>query len=195
MAHGWADDDRRREYQREWQRANRERVNAKVRAHRAANREVYLERDAQYREANRDKIRAYYQANRPKIRAAQRKYAKANRGRLSATQRLKTHGVDDAAWAAMWQRQDGCCYLCGREMDPAEAVIEHWHGCGLHPEKHSCPSCRRGLAHSGCNTVVGLAADDPDLLRVIADRLEEANASVRLRQASAPVQLTIDDTA
>lgn len=86
------------------------------------------------------------------------------------------HGVR----AVMWREQDGCCYLCGRELGPHRmAVIEHDHRCC--PPNKSCAVCRRGLACYPCNSIIGLAADDPDLLETIARNLRPALAAVTER--------------
>jgi hypothetical protein len=65
-------------------------------------------------------------------------------------------------------------------------AIDHYHGCC--PPKRSCDLCRRGLACSKCNSLIGLAGDDPDRLRRIADALEVANARVKARIAERSIQ-------
>lgn len=80
---------------------------------------------------------------------------------------------------ALWTEQDGLCYLCEEPM-PVEnsriIVIEHDHRCC--PPLRSCWRCRRGLAHMRCNTAIGLADDDPALLRRIAANLERAQRRI-----------------
>lgn len=66
--------------------------------------------------------------------------------------------VDDLD--AMWDRQDGCCALCG---DPViDWVIDHCHTSGK----------VRGILHHKCNVILGMAQDDPALLRRAAEYLE-----------------------
>jgi hypothetical protein len=93
----------------------------------------------------------------------------------------------------MWQAQNGCCYLCGEELDPkTEAVhLDHDHSCC--PPIRSCRTCRRGLTHRRCNVAIGLAGDDPARLRRMADALEAAQLAFRQRQATsgAGEQLTL----
>jgi hypothetical protein len=74
----------------------------------------------------------------------------------------------------MWAEQDGCCYLCDDELTPKTTAVDHDHSCC--PAGKSCRACRRGLACHACNTLIGLARDDPARLRQIADRL----AAVRI---------------
>jgi hypothetical protein len=108
-----------------------------------------------------------------------------------------THGLDRTGWAAIWEDQDGCCYLCGGELDPAarngqaRAVIDHAHGhCG---RVKSCPACRRGLACDRCNRIIGTVGDDPDLLLRIAANLAAANAAAAARIAAMPPQILLFD--
>ena len=211
---------RKREYNRRYREANREQLREKNREYREANRDEINERHrqrydprqsaARYR-ANRGKIseqqRAYYQANRQERLEAVKAYTEANQGKVreykrryyrasGAKVRQKVledkHGPNIAAdWAVMWEAQQGRCYLCGRDMDPDDAHVEHWHGCAAHGPKKSCRLCRRGLAHQPCNLVVGHGADDPSLLRIIADNLERANADIAARQAVMPQHIPL----
>jgi hypothetical protein len=212
---------RRLERQRQYREANRELLREKNRQYREANRDEINERHrqrydpqqsaARYR-ANRGKIseqqRAYYQANRqerlaavksyadtrrPEIQEYKRKYYQASGAKVRQNVLEDRHGRGIAAdWAAMWEAQQGRCYLCERDMDPDDAHVEHWHGCGAaHDPKKSCRLCRRGLAHQNCNIIVGQAADDPSLLRIIADNLERANADIAARQAVIPQHITL----
>ena len=79
-------------------------------------------------------------------------------------------------WAQTWQAQNGCCYLCGDELSgkPRECHTDHDHSCC--PKDRSCPRCRRGIACSRCNQIIGLAFEDPARLRRIADSLERLPA-------------------
>lgn len=157
----------RREYAAAWYAANREKVRAQQAAYRAANREQRRVHNIAYRAANREKLRDY-----------QRAWYTA-----------KAHGLSPGDWAAMWAAQDGRCYLCGRGMDKEKAYVEHDHSCC--GEDRSCRICRRGLACPDCNTSIGLAGDDPDRLRRMADALKAANAGVSERKAAAGEPVTL----
>jgi hypothetical protein len=202
---------------REWWAANRDRVSAEKRERYATDpvyRQEMNDRNNAYREGNpqqaREYHRAYYEANGERVRAHVREYAAANREKISEDQARRyaanpdrwwasgikrRHGIDAAGWARMWQKQDGLCYLCGRELDAEntrKTHVEHWHGCVAHDPEFSCDACRRGLACNGCNLILGIIQDDPDRLRAIADKLEEANRSVQERQLKAPQQLMLE---
>ena len=60
----------------------------------------------------------------------------------------------------------------------------------LRPEV-PCPSCRRGLAHIRCNTLLGMAGDDPARLRRIAANLAKAKRRIRPLLPAQPVLFTM----
>jgi hypothetical protein len=195
--------DKKREYQRRYYQENRSEIRDRERQRYLANRERVLAEARQRYAADpaiRKRVRDYQAAHRPQIRDYLREY---NRKRRSANpERAKEenrrinlrrrHGLSDAIWAAMWEAQQGRCYLCTRDMDPDDAHVEHWHGCGGgHDPENSCAACRRGLACQGCNHIIGLAGDDPDRLVLIATHLRAANADIAARQAVMPQHITL----
>lgn len=171
----------RRQYNREWLEANRERA-------RARNRKRYAADGRRQREYARE----YYAENREKIAAQRKLRRKPDDPRASRRQHLKlAHGLDEAAWQAIWDVQGGCCYLCGDALDSVTTHVEHYHGCAAHSPKRSCSFCRRGLACQACNLIIGRTGDEPALPRIIADNLERANADVAARQAVMPQHITL----
>jgi Recombination endonuclease VII len=81
--------------------------------------------------------------------------------------RAKTlkYGID---FNALWQKQQGLCALCGnlmlpRGVGPTSVVVDHDHGCC--PGLRSCGECVRGLIHKRCNMVIGVATDNPEILK------------------------------
>ena len=186
MANGTSGDaERKREYQRNWRRQNPD----KMREYR----ERYSERIRERREQNRGKQKEYdrrsYVKNGERIRARARE---AN-ARLSPDERwarhLKTrHGMSPAQWHAMFEEQDGKCYLCMRPLpvNRSKIDVDHDHGhCG---DNGSCSLCWRGLACHDCNTAIGFFGDSPERLRVAAGNLERAQAVTGDRVASALFQ-------
>lgn len=142
------------------------------------------------REKAREANRRHYRKHRARILEERRQYRQDNRASVSAYTRKHSHGSECDAWfEQQWVAQDGSCYLCGREMAPKDARIDHDHTCC--PVTRSCSFCRRGLACQLCNTLIGMAHDDPQLLRAIADRFEPVLKSTRLRIASKPTQLEL----
>lgn len=194
----WADANRSKisEQNRRYREANTEKIREQRVGHYQANRGKRRERDRQYYAENRDdvlvRVKRYADANRPQIQEYKHRYYQVSGAKVRQKVLEGSHGRDIAAdWAVMWEAQQGRCYLCERDMDPDDAHVEHWHGCAAHGPKKSCRYCRRGLAHQNCNLVVGHAADDPSLLRIIADNLERANADIAARQAVMPQHITL----
>ena len=151
------------------------------------------------REQEKLRSRARRQADPDGMRAYQRRWNDANRARLREQQRRRydpakerqrharrTHGLRPEDWLALWDSQQGRCYLCGEPLpDDHRTVLDHDHRCC--PRNRSCPRCQRGLVHDWCNRLIGLAEDDPAKLHLIADRLEKAQE--RLGDLAAPLTL------
>jgi hypothetical protein len=138
----------------------------------------------------------YYMRNRERSIAAAREYnlqhpeqaREARRRWQDAHPFSRRHGMQPADWVAMFEAQHGQCYLCGDQLsaDRRKTHIDHDHSCC--PSAESCGYCRRGLACNNCNTLIGMASDDPDRLRRIADNLEATLALVRERIKDKPIQ-------
>jgi hypothetical protein len=175
----------------------------------SADPEQRRERDRRYREANREKIRErnrrYERANREKIRDRHRRWREANPEKVRESNHRgpkrdrnyhlrSSHGLYPEDWEALRAAQDGLCYLCGDPLpdDPAKVATDHDHRCSCGP-KSSCRACRRGLAHPECNTIIGMAGDDPARLRRIAANL--AQAQRRIGRLPRPLTLfDLEDT-
>lgn len=146
------------------------------------------------RDAARQASRRHYQKHRARLLEERRRYRQENRAKVRAYTRKHSHGTECDQWfEKQWLKQDGRCYLCAREINPEDARIDHDHACC--PPARSCSYCRRGLACQLCNTLVGMAHDDPKLLRKIADRFEPVLNETRERMASKPVQLELPGAA
>jgi Recombination endonuclease VII len=189
------DPEARREYRRQYYLANRERIKADrkarydadpekaraaARAWYQANRERAGEKAKQWQSANPGKVDAALRRHRqtPKFRETRKRYQRGPVHRKN--QRVWVHGPDvEAHFAAMWDAQDGCCYLCRAELTRDLARIDHDHTCC--PRGRSCSACRRGLACDRCNTLIGQVGDDPALLRLIAGNLERVLVPTRER--------------
>lgn len=193
-------DEQRRAYAREWARkkratdpAYRARDRARSAASYAANREERLRKAREYYAANSDKVLAGNQESRTRNRAQRNatdgKWRVANRTEIRANFAQWTHGLRPDDWAAMWQAQDGRCYLCGDALVKGKVHVDHDHShCAAN---RSCRICQRGLACHNCNCSIGFARDDAARLRRMADALEAAQMAVDQRRAAAGEQLTL----
>ncbi len=102
------------------------------------------------------------------------------------------HGMRPEQWFVMWDQQAGRCYLCEQELpdDRSKVAIDHDHShCG---KKRSCPHCRRGLAHSVCNMLLGMFGEDVALMRrtfaSFVANFERTQAQAQALMAVAPIQ-------
>jgi recombination endonuclease VII len=133
---------------------------------------------AENREDYRVKRAAYRDANREQIQVSGRVYSRKSRTRFAPGG--YRHRMLKEEWDRRWKEQNGKCYLCGDDLDDADKIgTDHDHRC-CGPDK-SCEVCRRGIACIECNSLIGLAKDDPDRLRRAADALEFAQAGVDAR--------------
>jgi Recombination endonuclease VII len=117
-----------------------------------------------------------------------RLWREANPDAVWAHSLKANHGIRPEQWHAMWVEQDGKCYLCERSLpdDRAKVAVDHDHQhC---PQNRSCRYCRRGLAHHGCNTAIGLVGEDSALLRLIADNLDRAKVLMAESMTAVPIQ-------
>lgn len=170
-----ADPEKFRAYQRAWYARHREQVLQRIQQNHRDNPELYRER---VREDARRRKRADPQGESDRFRRMKM---------------ARLHGMKPEDWAALWDAQGGRCYLCGCDLSalPSSQVhVEHDHRCC--PRETSCGYCRRGLACMRCNTIIGLARDDPVLLRTIASNLEPAIALTDQRLHTRPEQLTLE---
>lgn len=166
------------ENRRIWRAANPEKIKADRKTYYEANKELIRTKQAAYYEANGElltEIRANWRrANPDKIREDRSNYHLRS-----------VHGMSRAEWQAMWDAQDGCCYLCGDPLidgNRRKVHVDHDHSCC--GPKRSCSRCRRGLACYRCNAVVGMSQDDPERLMRIAANLARVQTEALGHQAA-----------
>lgn len=179
-----ANPDRVREYQRQYRERNREKLREYQReyqrAWRAQNPEKVKEISRRNQAKNPGRANEQRRAWRARNPDREREQQRAYRAQHPWRQHAQFSAED---YAAMWDAQDGRCYLCGKEMTPKSVRIDHDYSCC--PRNASCRICRRGLAHHRCNIAIGQAGEDPAQLRRMADALEAAQMAVAQRKATA----------
>lgn len=67
--------------------------------------------------------------------------------------------LDDAI--AIWNKLEQKCWLCKRSLPFNKSIVDHDHKTGR----------IRGLAHSSCNAIVGMAREDTELMLSIAEAI------------------------
>lgn len=94
----------------------------------------------------------------------------SHRRTLDDNSKLKKYGVTKEVMAIRMEIQGNLCYLCDKPFDDSQPglspVVEHNH----------ITKVVRGIAHSKCNTAIGVFNDNPDDLRRAANRIEMADA-------------------
>ena len=156
--------EKKREYNRQYYAANRERMLADRKAYYDANREAAIASSI----ASRDKKRAHYYAMRRKRYAKQpeielagcARYREANRVAIRGKSRWWTlkhkYGITREQYEARMKAQNHCCACCGTPESEAKRwmVVDH-----CHQTKEIrgivCESCNLGIGRLG-DTAEGL---------------------------------------
>lgn len=140
---------------------------------------------AKWYEANRQKVietaQRWRAANLDKARASARKYQQANRSKLRELS-LKKYGLTTEEFEAKLTDQKHKCTTCKTELRTGHHThIDHCHTTGQ----------TRGILCAQCNHALGLAKDNPTLLRAMADYIEHwqrEHAALKLSEANTPTQ-------
>lgn len=159
---------------------------ATYRRYYANNRDRRITESAEYKRDHPEQVREYKARSREKDRQL------GYNPHLSSIRKWR-HGPDhEVMWATFWDEQRGLCYLCGDPLSTdsyRDIHVDHDHTCC--PKGRTCEFCRRGLACTRCNKLIGAAEDNPELLRKIADNLEPVLIRVRARIATKNQQDTL----
>ena len=152
--------------------------------------EFHREYNVTWRQANLGKLagysKAWRQANPERAKEVKQGYRQRNLPRIriedADAKMWGVHRIRPEERLAMIAAQGGLCCYCGEELDMTDrrrTVIDHDHThCG---PKHTCEICRRGIACSACNKIIGLAGEDWDRLERIAASGRELAAEARQR--------------
>jgi Recombination endonuclease VII len=81
------------------------------------------------------------------------------------------YGISIEQYNALLEKQGGVCAICKLPPLPGKPlVVDHDHKCCSGSQ--ACGKCVRGLLHKVCNTMLGMAKDNPVVLRLGAEYLE-----------------------
>ncbi len=130
-----------------WGEVQRLRAKAAARRHYLRNKERYNLQARAYRSAH---------------------FEKMERSRMNSNMR-KFYGITLDERDALIVAQDACCAACGRRF--GEGLVD-----GPHVDHCHVTGRVRGILCSNCNKALGLARDNPDVLRALADYLERLMA-------------------
>lgn len=128
------------------------------------------------RETLRAKHREYYYSHKEQMKqvATEWRYANPDRYRKVRKERdlNKRYGISSEDAYTLWVGQAGLCPICGKELSsPLEkgttSHIDHDHKTGM----------VRGILCGNCNRLLGLAREDPVILRSATRYLGYANSN------------------
>lgn len=125
-----------------------------------------LEYRRKWREKNRERIirdaRNRYAKNPEKYRKAAREYYRNNRERELARIRKNKYGITREEFDKIMKKQNNKCPICHEDVGK-NLSVDHDHETGT----------IRGIICSNCNLAIGNAKNSPELLRALAEYLEE----------------------
>ncbi len=99
-----------------------------------------------------------------------RGYYNKNPDKRKEMHRKARYSIASNQFIEMLIEQNYSCAICPRPIENDTAMIDHDHSCC--PGRETCGDCVRGLLCRNCNTMIGLAGDSPEILRLAADWLE-----------------------
>lgn len=163
----------RKEYQRRYREANREKLNADAAAYRATRRAELAASSRAWHAQTKDKRRvvskAYREANRDVLAEKKRQYAAANSERSKAWKRERYFGVSADQYRSMLEDCGGVCAICGGVNKSGRALaVDHCHATGK----------VRGLLCSMCNVAIGRLGDTSASVMRAVSYLERAERAV-----------------
>ena len=114
-------------------------------------------------EHHKQLLRNWYEANKERAKANNRK------------NHLRTHyNLTPKQFERLLEQQNHLCAACKEPFNENETpYVDHDHGCCA--GNRSCGNCIRGLVHHKCNIVMAFALDSPEILRRIADYVEQTS--------------------
>lgn len=156
----------------------RECSNAYHREWRAAHPDSVREAKQRHRETHREEVNAYkrevYRRDPEKVLAQNRSWKERNPGYMDFYNRhpkrredrlRRTHGITLEQYTEMWERQDGKCPICLRELPREFLSRDDWKSVPVRPHVDHChvTDVIRGLLCSTCNQGIGLLREDPEM--------------------------------
>lgn len=125
---------------------------------RARARKIYSA-DSPKREMHRQKQKLYAQLNAKKINAYIREWHAKNPEKNKEYRRLSKYSLTPEQFQLMFDKYEGCCYICGIKPEPLSngnsgLQIDHDHSCCFGAGR-TCGKCIRGLLCFSCNRMLG----------------------------------------
>lgn len=114
------------------------------------------------KDCQKEHHRKTYPARREKVLERMRAYGQREAAPIRERQLQRKYGIDLDGYAELYCAQASGCAICGVDHESRSLAVDHDHVTGR----------VRALLCGRCNTIVGKAHENPDLLRLAADYLE-----------------------
>lgn len=155
--------------ERDYRERHREEQAAHSKSYYAAHKEEARikakERREQHPEINRNKCRAYRASHLEEMKAKSRAYYAQNREKRLIEGKLQKYGISREDLSALFEGQSRRCAICGTDkFNGVGPCIDHDHASGA----------VRGILCVSCNSVLGHAKDNQDILRAAIKYLQES---------------------
>lgn len=124
------------------------------------------------RECANEESKIYHKTHPERHRIANKKWASRNPSKVLSIRRrfkLRKYGITEAEYGQILQLRGGVCAICKK---PAHFRIDHCHRTGV----------VRGLLCHPCNTILGLAKDNPKVFEAAKAYLNSFILCERLSQ-------------
>ena len=165
---------RKLEYQREYRARNKKKVDEKrrvyAREYRRENRDKILDRENKYREENPEKKviwqKAYYNKNSDKLKEKRRQYYRKNKEKIVEWRQKYLYGVTPNQLFRMIDEQGNKCAICGKQFEDGSRkgpYIDHDHE----------TKAVRSLLCKMCNLGIGYFNEDTEILQRVIDYLNK----------------------
>jgi len=121
-------------------------------------------------------------------------YKKEHPERRLINARKHMYKLEEDAYNEMLRRQQNRCLICGLLFDEKiklkKTCIDHDHACC--PGAKSCGQCIRGIICYACNTMLGFAKDNSEILQAGSNYLKETQWNQLFTASSSAMDLGLE---
>lgn len=121
----------------------------------------------------REYQRRRYEKDREKVLEQNRQWRAGNIDAVRRRWMMRNYGITPEEFTQMLNDQDGCCAICGTDMESVRELIRETLRTGIRIDHDHVTGAVRGLLCTGCNKGLGCFKDDIARLRAAADYLEK----------------------
>jgi hypothetical protein len=166
--------EEKKEYDKKYYDAHKEENKEREKQYRDNHKKEKSEYSKQYREKNKKEIaerkRLEYINNKEQHQKYSKEYNNSHKESTKIRSRIHTikrHGVTPEQYGEMFNKQEGKCAICGKHQDKLKS--------SLHVDHNHETNKIRGLLCYKCNSVLGYADDDIQILLQAIEYLKNNN--------------------